>query len=133
IKVTTLGMLVFIIWAEMRGEPRVNIGNRRLPEPAQRQAVALVMTLATLIAVSTYLLLVLTPHSLDQVLFEVVSAAATVGLSTGITPDIPAAGQVLLALLMFVGRTGPLTLGSALALRERARLYELPEERVIVG
>ncbi|GGM79788.1 potassium transporter Trk [Thermopolyspora flexuosa] len=133
IKVTTLGMLVFIIWAEMRGEPRVNIGNRRLPEPAQRQAVALVMTLATLIAVSTYLLLVLTPHSLDQVLFEVVSAAATVGLSTGITADIPAAGQVLLALLMFVGRTGPLTLGSALALRERARLYELPEERVIVG
>ena len=133
IKVTTLGMLVFIIWAELRGEPRVNIGNRRLPETAQRQAVALVMTLATLIAISTYLVLVLTPHSLDQVLFEVVSAAATVGLSTGITADIPAAGQVLLALLMFVGRTGPLTLGSALALRERARLYELPEERVIVG
>ena len=41
IKVTTFGLLVFIIWAEMRGEPRVNIGNRRLPEPAQRQAVAL--------------------------------------------------------------------------------------------
>lgn len=133
VKVTTLGLLLFIIWTELRGEARVHIGHRRLPEAAQRQAVTLVILLASLIAFSTYIVLVLTPHTLDRVLFEVISAAATVGLSTGITADIPVAGQALLVLLMFVGRIGPLTLGSALALKERARRYELPEERVIVG
>ena len=133
VKVTTVGLLVFIIWAELRGENQVNIGHRRLPEGAQRQAFALVILMAGLIAMSTYVVLVLTPHTLDRVLFEVVSAAATVGLSTGITADVTPAGHVLLALLMFVGRIGPLTLGSALALKDRARRYELPEERVIVG
>jgi Trk-type K+ transport system membrane component len=117
----------------MRGEHEVNIGHRRLPETAQRQAVSISLISVALVALSTYLLLALTPHSLDQVLFEVVSAFGTVGLSTGITADATPAGQVLLILLMFIGRTGPLTLGSALALKDRARRYQLPEERVIVG
>lgn len=133
IKVTTFGLLAFMIWAEMRGEPRVNIGHRRLAESAQRQVVSITAISVALVAVSTYLLLAFTPHSLDQVLFEVISAFGTVGLSTGITPDATPAGQVLLAVLMFIGRIGPLTLGSALALKARVRRYELPEERVIVG
>ncbi|WP_455432455.1 TrkH family potassium uptake protein [Thermocatellispora tengchongensis] len=133
IKVTTLGLLAFVIWAELRGETRVNIGHRRLPEAAQRQAVAVTVISAGLVALSTYLLMVLTPHSLDEVLFEVISAATTTGLSIGVTAEGPPAGQALLVLLMFVGRIGPLTLGSALALKERTRRYELPEERVIVG
>ncbi|HET8586704.1 MAG TPA: potassium transporter TrkG [Candidatus Limnocylindria bacterium] len=133
IKVTTLSMLAFVIWSEMRGEHEVNIGHRRLPETAQRQAVSVTLISMTLVALSTYLLMALTPHSLDQALFEVVSAFGTVGLSTGITADTTLAGQILLVLLMFIGRTGPLTLGSALALKDRTRRYQLPEERVIVG
>ncbi|MEU8322411.1 potassium transporter TrkG [Nonomuraea sp. NPDC048881] len=133
IKVTTFGLLAFIIWAELRGEPRVNIGHRRLAESAQRQVISITMIGVVLVAVSTYLLLAITPHSLDQVLFEVVSAFGTNGLSTGITADTTPAGHLLLAALMFIGRIGPLTLGSALALKERTRRYELPEERVIVG
>ncbi|MFI7416112.1 TrkH family potassium uptake protein [Nonomuraea sp. NPDC049684] len=133
IKVTTFGLLAFIIWAELRGEPRVNIGHRRLAESAQRQVISITMIGVVLVAVSTYLLLAITPHSLDQVLFEVVSAFGTNGLSTGITAETTPAGHLLLAALMFIGRIGPLTLGSALALKERTRRYELPEERVIVG
>jgi potassium uptake TrkH family protein len=133
IKVTTFGLMAFIIWAELRGEPRVNIGHRRLAESAQRQAVSITAISMALVTVSTFVLLALTPHSLDQVLFEVVSAFATVGLSAGITAGLPPAGQLLLVLLMFIGRIGPLTVGSALALKQRARRYELPEERVIVG
>nr|WP_055502660.1 potassium transporter TrkG [Nonomuraea pusilla] len=133
IKVTTVGILAFVVWAELRGESRVNIGHRRLPEATQRQAVTLTALGVLIVAVSTYALVALTPHSLDRVLFEVVAAFATAGMSTGITSDVGAAGQVLLVLLMFIGRTGPLTLGSALALNRRARHYELPEERVIVG
>ncbi|MEV6866101.1 potassium transporter TrkG [Streptosporangium subroseum] len=133
IKVTTFGVLVFVIWAELRGENRVNVGRRRLSDSMQRQALAIALLGAGLVALSTYVLLILTPHSLDAVLFETVSAFATVGLSTGITADLTAPGQVVVALLMFAGRVGPLTLFSALALRERTRRYELPEERTIVG
>ncbi|MGP3957942.1 TrkH family potassium uptake protein [Nonomuraea sp. 3N208] len=133
IKVTTFGMLAFIIWAELRGESRVNIGHRRLPEATQRQVITITVLGLMLVAFSTYILLAMTPHGLDQVLFEAVSAFGTVGLSTGITASLGPAGHVLLTVLMFIGRIGPLTLGSALALNRRARHYELPEERVIVG
>ncbi|MEV0351465.1 potassium transporter TrkG [Nonomuraea sp. NPDC050680] len=133
IKVTTFGLLAFVIWAEMRGENEVNIGHRRLPETVQRQAVSIGLISVALVAVSTYALLALTPHSLDQVAFEIVSAFGTVGLSTGITADTGTAGHLLLVLLMFIGRIGPLTLGSALALKDRTRRYQLPEERIIVG
>ncbi|MFC4589140.1 TrkH family potassium uptake protein [Sphaerisporangium corydalis] len=133
IKVTTFGLLAFVLWAELRGESRVNVGRRRIPEAIQRQALAIMLMSVGLVAVSTYALLALTPHSLDKVLFEAVSAFGTAGMSTGITADLPPAGHVLILVLMFVGRVGPLTLGSALALRERTTRYELPEERPIVG
>ncbi|MFI6789930.1 TrkH family potassium uptake protein [Nonomuraea sp. NPDC050383] len=133
IKVTTFGLLAFVIWAELRGERHVAVGRRRLPESAQRQAVSISAMGMALVVVSTYVLLVLTPHGLDRVLFEVVAAFGTAGMSTGITSDVTTAGHVLLVALMFAGRIGPLTLGSALALKDRTRRYELPEERVIVG
>jgi potassium uptake TrkH family protein len=133
IKVTTFGLLAFVLWAEMRGETRVNVGHRRLAEATQRQAIAIVLLSVGLVASATFALLALTSHSLDAVLFETISAFATVGLSTGITADLPPAGHLLLVVLMFIGRTGPLTLATALALRERTRRYELPEERPIVG
>ncbi|MET8870126.1 potassium transporter TrkG [Nonomuraea sp. NPDC004580] len=133
IKVTTFGFLVFMIWSELRGETHVNIGHRRLPASTQRQALSITLLGVILVALSTWLLLIISGHDLDRVLFEVISAFATNGLSTGITTDISVAGHVLLSLLMFVGRIGPLTLGSALALKQRTRRYELPEERVIIG
>ncbi|GAA1517714.1 potassium transporter TrkG [Sphaerisporangium rubeum] len=133
IKVTTFGLFAFIVWAELRGEPRVNIGHRSLPEAAQRQVVAIMALGTGIVAVATYVLLVITPYTLDKVLFEVISAFATVGVSTGITTGLGSPEQVVLVVLMFIGRLGPLTLGSALALKERSRRYQLPEERVIVG
>lgn len=133
IKVTTFGLLAFVMWAEMRGEHRVNVGRRRVPESNHRQALAIVLLSIGAIALCTFVLLGMTSHPLDRVLFEVVSAFGTVGLSTGITADLPRAAHVLIAVLMFAGRIGPLTLASALALRERERRYELPEERTIVG
>ncbi|GGU95079.1 potassium transporter Trk [Actinomadura cremea] len=133
IKVTTFGLLAFVLWAEMRGDSHVNVGTRRLPAGTPRQAMAIVMLSAGLITVATIVLMSLTGHPLDRVLFEVVSACATVGLSTGITGDLPMSGEIMLVVLMFVGRIGPLTLATAFALRKRTRRYELPEERPIVG
>lgn len=133
IKVTTFGLLAFVVWAELRGRPSAHVGLRRIPETTQRQALTIALLGIGLVAVATIALLELTPHRLDRVLFEAVSAFGTVGLSTGITGELPPAGHVLLVVLMFAGRIGPLTLFSALALRERARRFELPEERTIVG
>ncbi|GAA4065227.1 TrkH family potassium uptake protein [Actinomadura miaoliensis] len=133
IKVTTFGLLAFVVWAEMRGDTRVHVGHRRLPEGTQRQAVAIALLGVGLVVAATFTLMAFTSHGLDRVLFEVTSAFGIVGLSTGITTELPPAGRILLIVLMFVGRTGPLTLATALALRERVRRYELPEERPIVG
>lgn len=133
IKVTTFALLAYVILAEARGTPDVHVSGRRLPSSVQRQALSVALLGVGLVAGATVLLLVLSRLPLDVVLFEVVSAFATVGLSTGITADLPSSGQLLLIVLMFVGRLGPVTLASALALRTRPRLYRLPEERPIVG
>ncbi|MFY1670633.1 TrkH family potassium uptake protein [Plantactinospora sp. WMMB334] len=133
IKVTTFALLGFVILAEVRGEPSVHALGRRLPAGIHRQALTIVLLSVAAVGSGTLLLLALTPFTLDQVLFEVTSAFATVGLSTGITAQVGTAGQVILVLLMFVGRLGPITAATALALRERSRRYELPEERPIVG
>jgi trk system potassium uptake protein len=133
IKVTTFGLLAFVIWSEMRGEPRVNVGRRRIPETNQRQALAIALLGIGAVTVSTFALLNLTNYGLDRVLFEAVSAFGINGMSTGITADLPSTATVLLVALMFIGRIGPLTVASALASRERTRRFELPEERTIVG
>jgi trk system potassium uptake protein len=133
VKVTTFGLLAYVLWAEMRGDPDVDVGRRRVPAANQRQALAVALLAVGLVAVFAFLLEALTDFTFDRVLFETVSAFATVGLSTGITPDLPPAAQVLIIVLMYIGRIGPLTLASGLALRERARRHRLPEERTIVG
>jgi Trk-type K+ transport system membrane component len=133
IKVTTFGLLAYVLWAEMRGDPDVDVGRRRVPDSNQRQALAVALLSIGLVAVATFLMQVMTDFGFDQVAFEVISAFATVGLSTGITADLPPGALVLLVVLMFVGRIGPLTLASGLALRERSRRHRLPEERTIVG
>jgi Trk-type K+ transport system membrane component len=79
------------------------------------------------------LVMLISGESLDRALFESISAFGTVGLSTGITADLAVPAQLVLVALMFLGRIGPLTLGSALALRERNILFEYPEERPAIG
>ncbi|PVZ06974.1 potassium uptake TrkH family protein [Actinomycetospora cinnamomea] len=133
IKVTTFGLLAAVLWAEVRGEADVDVGRRRIPLANQRQALAVALLGVGLTMVSTFVLLGVSGQDLDRVLFEALSALGTVGLSTGITAELPGAGQVVLIVLMFVGRLGPLALASALALRERPRHYQRPEERTIIG
>jgi len=88
---------------------------------------------ATLVVTASLLLLAITDRSLDVVLFEVTSAFATCGLSTGLSAELPDSGKYVLTALMFAGRTGTITLAAALALRDRRRVIRLPEERPIVG
>ncbi len=133
IKVTTFFLLAFVIWAEVRGERDVTVARRSIDESTQRQAVTVALLGVAIVAAGAVALLVVTEYPLERVLFEAISAFATVGLSTGITPTLPPAAQLVLIVLMYVGRVGTITVASALALRERRRLYRYPKERPIVG
>ena len=133
IKVTTFALLMLSIWAEMRGNPDVEVFGRRIPHGTIRQAIGVLVMSATTVFLAAFLLLRMTPHSLDQTLFEVLSAFGTVGLSTGITAALPAEAKWVLIGCMYVGRLGPMTLGAALAVRSRLRMIQYPYERPIVG
>ncbi len=133
IKVTTFVLLLLVIWAEVRGERDVQAFDRRIGERVVRQALTIALLSVGLVTAATVVLVEITRMSTHLVLFEVVSAFGTVGLSTGITADVGTAGHLVLAVLMFVGRLGPITLVSALALRERQRLYHHPEGRPLIG
>lgn len=133
IKVTTFAVLFFIIWTELRGDTAVHIFGKRLSRAVHRQAISVALLAVALVVMSTMALLLLTPFTLDVVLFEVVSSFGTVGLSTGITAALDPVSQLVLCFLMYVGRLGPITFASALALTPRRRLFELPKERPIIG
>jgi trk system potassium uptake protein len=133
IKVTTFALLFFVMMTELRGDPAVNIFGKRLSRAVQRQAITIVLIAVGAVMTGTVVLMLLVEEDLDRTLFEAVSAFATVGLSAGLTPELPDPARIVLVLLMFIGRLGPLTLGSAIALRHRRILYEFPKERPAVG
>jgi trk system potassium uptake protein len=133
IKVTTLAVLFLAAVAEARGRRSMEAFGRRIPSDVLRLAVAVVLWGATIIAVATVTLLQITQDSLDRVLFEVISAFATSGLSAGLSNDLPEAGKYVLAATMFLGRVGTVTIAAALAASQSRQLFTRPEERPIVG
>jgi trk system potassium uptake protein len=121
IKVTTFALLLCVIWSELRGDPDVNVFDRRVPTAVQRQALAVALLSVAAVVAGTLVITMTSNLPEDRVLFEVVSAFSTVGLSTGITPELAPGHQGVVVALMFVGRLGPVALGTALALRDRQR------------
>lgn len=133
IKVSTLAVMILAIIAEARGDRDVEAFHRRIPPSVVRLSVAVTGLGAIIVVTAIFFLLSVTDYSMDVIGFEVISAFATVGLSTGITPDLPIIGKYSLVILMFAGRTGTMTVAAALALRERRRVIRMPEERPIIG
>ena len=68
-----------------------------------------------------------------QIMFETFSAFGTVGLSTGITPELTFIGKLLIAFTMFSGRLGPMTIALAVGMRSRKTKYRYPEEKIMIG
>lgn len=134
LKVTTLGVLFFIALTEIRGGAAVPVLGKQLSRSVQREAMTVVV-LATGAVIGGTMLIMLSDESLglDRVLFECISAFATVGLSTGITPTLTAFGQCVLIALMFMGRLGPVTVAAAIAFGRKPPAYELPKERPLIG
>ncbi|WP_126173116.1 TrkH family potassium uptake protein [Altericroceibacterium xinjiangense] len=133
IKITTVFLLLLIVWAEIRGQQDTNVMGRRVGSRVERQALAVGVLAGVLIAVATLVLVSISHMPMQDILFEAISAFSTVGLSTGITADLPPAGQVVLIVLMYLGRVGTITVATALALQHNQKRYRYPEENPIVG
>lgn len=133
IKVTTFLLLAYVILAELRGDPQVTIGARAIGSAVVRTAVTIALISVMLVTVATWMLMLVSDSSFEDALFECTSAFATVGLSTGLTPDLNNASQIVIIVLMFIGRVGTITAASAFVLRRRAPRYLVPEEQPIIG
>ena len=133
IKVTTLAVLALAVWSEAKGRQSVQAFGRRIPSDVQRVALSVVAWGATIVALSTITITHFTRAHVEDVLFDVISGFATVGLSTGLTESLPDPGIYIMALTMFMGRVGTVTLAAAVAATSRSQLYSLPVERPIVG
>lgn len=133
IKVTTLAVLFLAAFAEARGHDDMEAYERRIPSDVLRLAVSVVLWGATTVAAASIILLLITDAPLDHVLFDVISAFATCGLSTGFTQGASDTAQYVIAATMFFGRIGTVTLAAALAASQHPKMFKRPEERPIVG
>jgi len=133
IKTTTFVTLLASVRSALRRREDVEMGERRLPHETTTKAWVITVLSAGLVLTAILILLATEGAPLMDVTFEAVSAFGTVGLSTGLTPELTVAGRVLLSLVMYAGRVGPLTLAVALTRQDRPAGWRLPEERVIVG
>ncbi|MCL9999114.1 MAG: TrkH family potassium uptake protein [Erythrobacter sp.] len=133
IKVTTFVVLFAILLAEVQGRRDVGLFGRRFGHEVERQALTVTVLSAALVFAATTYIVSITTLPLGEVLFECISAFATVGMSTGITADLPPSAQVVIVMLMFIGRVGTITFATALALVRTPQLYRYPQENLIVG
>ncbi|MDC4223834.1 MAG: TrkH family potassium uptake protein [Candidatus Manganitrophus sp.] len=133
IKTTTFGVMLATFRSLLRGREEVEIFRRELSPSVVQKALSVGFISSALLAAFLLLFLWVEKGEFRSLLFEVVSAFNTVGLSTGITPQLSPAGKLILIFTMFVGRIGPLTLAFSLAERVNRGTYRYPRERVIVG
>jgi trk system potassium uptake protein TrkH len=133
IKVQTFSLLFCAILSAVRGRSEVEAFGRRVPNPQVLRAVAVAMLALAVVFVVAFALTLTEQARFLYLLFEAFSAFGTVGMSTGITPDLTPASRIIVCLTMFAGRLGPLTLVLALAARERRRVYHWPEEAIRIG
>jgi trk system potassium uptake protein len=133
IKVTTLAVLAIAVWSEAQGRTSVQAFRRRIPSDVQRVAISVFAWGSTIVALSTIVVAQISGAPLSDVLFDVISAFGTVGLSTGLTSELTDPAVYVMALTIFMGRIGTVTLAAAIAATSRSQLYSLPVERPIVG
>ena len=133
IKVNTFGMLIATIWSTIRGKEHAGAFGREFANQQIHRALALVMLSLTLIFIVVFVLTVTEKFGFLNLLFETVSAFGTVGLSTGITPDLSVAGRLIITAMMFIGRLGPLILVLYLAQRQQPSTHRFPHDEVRIG
>lgn len=134
IKTTTVAVLYAAMVREARGEKQALLFERAVPEGQIGRALSLTFAFLILWGTAGFVLMLAEPFSFEEILFEVVSALGTVGLSMGITDKLSTSGKLLIALLMFVGRLGPITLVLGLQVSRRKGTVRFAEsKRLMIG
>ena len=142
IKVNTLGVLFALSRSRLRGEEATSIFRRTLTAETVGRAISVFVVAVIVIYAATMALTVselgTTIHEESrglflELLFEVVSAFGTVGLSVGVTSKLSALGKLILVVVMFVGRLGPLSIAVALSVRQPRSAIQYAEENVMIG
>ena len=135
VKTVTVLVLAAYALSTIRGKQEVGLFNRRISNDALRKSVAVVGMSFLIAAVSTLLLATVTPHrDLADILYETVSATATVGLSRSLTPHLTTAGKIIIAVTMYLGRIGPISLAVAFGVtKEKQNIVNNPTESISVG
>lgn len=132
IKVTAFGSMVLSVWALLRGRKEVTAFAWQIPEETVRRSFAVASLVATWVVLVTMVLSATEDGTFLQVLFEVVSAAGTVGLSTGLTPMLTSLGKVLIIATMLIGRVGPLAIAFTV-IGEKKVSFERAEGDIYIG
>ena len=137
VKTTTVAVLMLTVWSVIRGQDDVNVMGKRLPTELLRRALALVVISLTVLLSMT---VVIAAAENDRVpfidlLFEMASAVATVGVSAVGTPKLSIVSRAVIIPVMYFGRVGPLTLALALAnkMNNTVNRRKYPEEKVMIG
>ena len=142
IKTTTFGVLFAIIKSRFHAREDVNVFNRTIPSEAVSRSMAIVSASFIIVTLFTILLTITElfniPHqesrvSFIEIMFEVVSAFGTVGLSAGITERLTELGKIIICMVMFIGRLGPLTIALAVSREEAKGKFRYSEENLMVG
>jgi trk system potassium uptake protein TrkH len=133
IKSTTLGVILSSVWNTVRGREEVRIFYRTIPEAVVRKASMVFFLSLGFVLFGTFVLTLIEQSDFIEILFEVVSAFGTVGLSIGITGELGQVSQLILAFIMLIGRIGPLTFALAVAQKQHSDFYQYIEEEVVIG
>jgi trk system potassium uptake protein TrkH len=133
VKVTTVALVFLIVASQVRGQDRITLFWRTLPRSLVAKALAVLALASLLVFLCTLALMVSDGLELLPALFEVTSAFGTVGLSLDVTPQLSTFGKILISVIMFLGRVGPITFVVALAIRQRTPRYKYPEEEIAIG
>ncbi|WP_196594088.1 TrkH family potassium uptake protein [Pectinatus sottacetonis] len=133
IKTTTFAVIFSSILNIMRGREDLVIFQRRLESDLIMKALALFFVSSAFVVTATMYLCITEHFAFIKILFEVVSAFATVGLSTGITPELSNSGKVVLMVIMLIGRVGASTFTLSLALKRKKTRVHHPFGKISIG
>jgi len=134
IKTTTFATLLGAVWTQIKGKEDVIFFRQRiLPHMIYKSLTVTMSGLFIVIAVTMILSITESGSDFLMLLFEATSAFATVGLSMGLTPNLSPVGETIIAITMFAGRVGPLTIAYALAQRNKKEYYRYPKGKIMIG
>lgn len=133
IKISTFAVQFLCVLAHMRGRQDVNIMERRLNQSTCRRAFCSTLLYIGIALIASFIIAVIQPLPLKNILFECFSALGTVGLSTGITSQLYTLSKAIIILLMFTGRVGSVTVFMAVVMLKSKNEARFPEEEVVIG